>query len=271
MTRTEYISLADAIARQTGVEATGHRHFLLHCDRIYGCCQHFGLLAGPLGSVLEIGPFFAYTPFALRGRAAEYAVVDGDDPSIYPLLPLYRERGVACSLLDLSDAFGEAGDAPWRLGFDAGSFDTIVCWETIEHFNFNPVPFVRELFRLLKPGGRALLTVPNHAQAKHRLKLLAGRSIQTSVDEYTEFAEYRSGAKRKYFGFHWREYTLAEFAHLFARQGFEIASAKHLLIFQNRALTPAGRLLRVATRAAFAVLPSLGNLCALDARKPGGG
>ena len=53
---------------------------------------------------------------------------------------------------------------------------TILCWETMEHFNFNPVKFVRELHRVLKPGARgASMTVPNNAFWQHIFTLLSGR------------------------------------------------------------------------------------------------
>lgn len=46
-----------------------------------------------------------------------------------------------------------------RFPFDSETFDSLVCNEVLEHV-FTPTEFVQELFRVLKPGGHLLLTVP---------------------------------------------------------------------------------------------------------------
>lgn len=43
--------------------------------------------------------------------------------------------------------------------FDTNYFDSIVCFEVLEHV-FNPDIFLSEAFRVLKPGGVAIFTVP---------------------------------------------------------------------------------------------------------------
>lgn len=48
-----------------------------------------------------------------------------------------------------------------KLTFDDNYFDTIVSCETIEHVP-NPDIAIKELFRVLKPGGRLFLTCPNY-------------------------------------------------------------------------------------------------------------
>lgn len=47
-----------------------------------------------------------------------------------------------------------------KLGLPAASFDRIVCTEVLEHIP-DPQPVIREIARLLKPTGRAVITVPN--------------------------------------------------------------------------------------------------------------
>ncbi|MFC6974517.1 class I SAM-dependent methyltransferase [Halomicroarcula sp. GCM10025709] len=51
------------------------------------------------------------------------------------------------------------GDAE-RLPFTNRSFDTVVFAEVVEHL-VDPVPVLRELRRILVPGGRLVLTTPN--------------------------------------------------------------------------------------------------------------
>jgi SAM-dependent methyltransferase len=45
----------------------------------------------------------------------------------------------------------------------------------MEHFNFNPVKFVREFRRVLKPGGKAYINVPNNASFQNLVSLIFGR------------------------------------------------------------------------------------------------
>ncbi len=45
------------------------------------------------------------------------------------------------------------------LPFEAGHFDAVICNQVLEHV-FEPDVFLSELSRVLKPGGRLLLTVP---------------------------------------------------------------------------------------------------------------
>lgn len=55
----------------------------------------------------------------------------------------------------MADVFYDGKKFP----FADSSFDSIVCNEVLEHV-FNPKDFLGEIYRVLKPGGRVLLTVP---------------------------------------------------------------------------------------------------------------
>lgn len=46
-----------------------------------------------------------------------------------------------------------------KFPFDDDSFDAVLCNQVLEHV-FNPEQFLSEIHRVLKPGGRLLLTVP---------------------------------------------------------------------------------------------------------------
>lgn len=50
----------------------------------------------------------------------------------------------------------EPGDP---LPFDDNSFDTIVCFNTLEHI-YDAYASIEEIYRVLKPGGKAVVTVP---------------------------------------------------------------------------------------------------------------
>jgi len=61
------------------------------------------------------------------------------------------------------DVFGDGT----RLPFRSGSFDTVLCTEVLEHLP-DPDLCVREMARVVKPGGRLLVTVP-FTQPLHEL------------------------------------------------------------------------------------------------------
>ncbi|MGY1529601.1 methyltransferase domain-containing protein [Luteimonas sp. A649] len=77
------------------------------------------------------------------------------------------------------DKFGEPdiridiNDPQVRLPFDDESCDVVICTEVLEHLTMGG-PFVREMARVLKPTGAAVISVPNIASLKSRFKVLLG-------------------------------------------------------------------------------------------------
>jgi methionine biosynthesis protein MetW len=62
-----------------------------------------------------------------------------------------------------------------RLPFADASFDVVVCVEVLEHL-FAPLDAVREMARVLRPGGLLIVTVPNVAYWRRRVDMvLLGR------------------------------------------------------------------------------------------------
>ena len=70
----------------------------------------------------------------------------------------------------------------YRLGripppFDRESLDFLVLAEVLEHLKLSPIPVLRELAQLLRPGGHLLLTTPNIARLAHLDALAAGENF----------------------------------------------------------------------------------------------
>ena len=86
------------------------------------------------------------------------------------------------------------------LPYAAGSFDRALCLDVLEHLTFDDqAKALAELHRVLAPGGRLLVSVPNLAHLQSRVHfLLMGRLIRTAsehkhpgdrpVGEYLELA-----------------------------------------------------------------------------------
>lgn len=97
------------------------------------------------------------------------------------------------------DMFGPSGDVAAerdvrcvgadmeaRLPFEDGTFDRVACLEGIEHV-VDRHRTLRELRRVLKPGGKLLITTPNLMSLRARLAFaFAGqRAFKSYVDEHT--------------------------------------------------------------------------------------
>jgi SAM-dependent methyltransferase len=118
----------------------------------------------------------------------------------------YREIARALGLANLKYDRADARE----LSCPARSFDRVISISVIEHIypaEDGDLRALREIARVLKPGGEFLLTVPCKAQ---------GRIV------YVDGAVYeREGQERKFFA---REYDRASFASLVKRGGFKTES-----------------------------------------------
>lgn len=251
-----------------GVKPEYQTYFHQSADRLWQTAEAFGLFSREVGDLLEIGPGFAFLPFLWKASVAErVAILDGETHELFEFLPVYQRYGVETHLADLFKLFGERDPARNRLPYESDRFDALICWETMEHFNFNPIPFLQEVLRVLRPGGKAYLTVPNQAKLDFRLRLLFGGSVRTPVHDYVLQMDDRNRMK---YAPHWREYTLAEYVELLRHVGFEIEQASHLHTFANLESMGWGRRLkRGLASVATSLVPAFGTLCTVTARKTG--
>jgi SAM-dependent methyltransferase len=61
--------------------------------------------------------------------------------------------------------------------FPDDSFDAIILSQTIEHFTYSPVHPLREMIRILRPGGTLIIDAPNISCFRNVSRLLRGKSI----------------------------------------------------------------------------------------------
>jgi SAM-dependent methyltransferase len=115
-----------------------------------------------------------------------------------------------------------------------GSVDFLVFTEVIEHIRVGLLHALRELHRVLRPGGRLLLTTPNLLSLRNRLSFCAGR---TSYD--TLQMPYESLAAEERIGHpgHFRVFSMPELFDLLGRTGFQViySDYRHLLSTEAKA------------------------------------
>jgi 2-polyprenyl-3-methyl-5-hydroxy-6-metoxy-1,4-benzoquinol methylase len=117
------------------------------------------------------------------------------------------------------------------LPFPAQSFDLISLFEVLEHL---PQPHIvlQEVARLLRPDGLLVITVPNVANLRNRLRLLIGRSPHAD-DIETWFAPGFYG--------HYREMTMKEVRRVLVKSDFCILTTRYSNARQWNTRLPCGR------------------------------
>ena len=143
-----------------------------------------------------------------------------------------------------------------RLPFEDDSADVVLAGEIIEHI-VDTEGFLREIARVLRPGGALVLSTPNILWWKHRLALLAGR--------YPDALDYRLRYGDD-FG-HVRIFAPAQLREILRAAGFEDVT------IAGKRLGPITTLTALPTRAAAVLdrladrLPSLSDHLIAYARR----
>lgn len=148
--------------------------------------------AGEAVLQVDCGP--GWLPEMLIGRGAQVIATDLSGVAVAKA----QARGVDARQVDI-----DAGPLP----FEDGQFDVVISDSQLEH-RVDHHHALDEMARVLRPGGRLILLLPNTAHWRMRLWLLAGRFPyldHTPTDPL-----------------HLRFFTLAEVRQLLARRGFVV-------------------------------------------------
>ncbi len=101
-----------------------------------------------------------------------------------------------------------------RFPYDDAVFDVVLCCEIIEHLTLDPVFMLAEIHRVLKPGGRVVITTPNVNRFQNLFGMALGRNL---YDPYSGYGPY---------GRHNREYTVGEMRELLTACGYTQIDAR---------------------------------------------
>ena len=158
--------------------------------------------------ILDIGAHWLHNAicYAISGFDVTASDLAVNNTLSYPaVISLAKNYGITLQpYRDLSD--------PVELDLlPADSFDLILFAEILEHITFNPIKMWSALYRLLRPGGRIILTTPNYHVAaflEDAKNLLRGQSCGISISTLLEINT---------FGPHWKEYSATDIREYFER------------------------------------------------------
>ena len=160
------------------------------------------------------------------------------------------------------------------LPFGDDTFDLAVFNEILEHLRINPPFTLREVIRVLAPGGVLLLSTPNLRSLLGLFNyLVRGRAYSCRGDIFREYEKLRTVGHMG----HVREYTAVEVREFLLRVGFNVEEiifrGDYERTFDRAAKSdprfrPYAKLATVTARIAVYALPKLRPFMSVVAKKP---
>ncbi len=191
--------------------------------------------------VLELGAFFGTVCIALAKLG--YTVTAADAPEFIEQpeqVERYARHGIATQGVRLDD---------FVLPFGDEAFDVVIMCEVLEHLNFNPLPLLKEINRVLRPNGLFYVALPNPRSLPERKRMLRGETSGIGVLEH--FTQLSPNSSEIVYG-HWREYAPEEVRRMLEPLGFRI---DRQYFFSLSETLPLSSLRRRASRVFYRLFP----------------
>jgi ubiquinone/menaquinone biosynthesis C-methylase UbiE len=168
----------------------------------------------PGSSVLEVAPGPGYFAIELA-KLGDYRVTGLDISATF--VEIARANAARAGV----QAQFERGDAS-RMPFDGERFDYVVCRAAFKNFTA-PVAALQEMYRVLKPGGRALIVDMRRDASQDSIRQAASSMKAGAVNRAIVYLTFRFMLLR-------RAYTRAEFEQMLGQTGFRKAEIRETLI-----------------------------------------
>lgn len=182
----------------------------------------------PAARVLEFGAVPLLLTLPLHERGHDVTGVDIDPSRFASTIQASGLTVVQCDI--------ERDPLP----LPSDTWDVAVFNELFEHLRINPIFTLRQVHRVLKPGGLLLLSTPNLRSLFGLYNFVVrGRAYSCSPDVYAQYAKLEEIGHMG----HVREYTVREVVEFLGNVGFEVESITFRGGYPGRVGRAASRLL----------------------------
>ena len=203
-------------------EGTDENYLSGHFDRYMRTLKFAlgDLEVGRTLDILDVGCHWLHNTFLYANRGHRVFACDAPDllgyKSVIDASAAMNATLLPSRRLEIGDGISELPD---------NSVDLVLFCEIIEHLAFNPIPMWKQIYRVLRPGGRIIITTPNsmyHRSVNSLLsRALSGVGFGISVDEIMNNGTY---------GHHWKEFSLNELQAYFSFLSSDFDSSKFEMV-----------------------------------------
>ena len=173
----------------------------------------------PRGRIFEPGCGNGYISFLAARLGYDAIACDSWFPP--DRAELFRIGGVQCFPANLNDL------DPWPRLADA-TFDAVLFGEVLEHILNHPLGLLRQIRRLLKPGGVLILTTPNPVTLANAIRFVRGSYTLWGTHDFAVSPKIADGSIIDKGEIHYREYRQDEILELLQTAGFDVVEASFI-------------------------------------------
>lgn len=169
-------------------------------------------------TVLEVGCANGYIARLFSELGFRAFAIDSNDDA---------KRDEMFARRDIAYTKGNLNDAPPLASFADSSMDVVVLGEVFEHILNHPAGLLQAVYRILRPGGRVILTTPNPSTLANSIRLLGDGYVLWGTPSFLRDVKLQGGTVIDRGDIHYREYPAWIVTDLMKEIGYRINGVQY--------------------------------------------